>query len=234
MGNNPWIEIEDLEVKYGKELALAHISFHIRRGEFLGIIGANGSGKTTLLHTLLGLKEKSGGEIRYHGSNPVISYIPQNISVGRMSFPATVKEILLTGLCGKGWKPFYTKEDRRRADEVMTHFGISDFRDKRINELSGGQRQRVLLARAMIQTPDLLFLDEPSSALDAAGKADLRETLRLLRRDSGITVVMVTHDLREFIDSFDRVMELDGRIAFLGTSREYLEWKSDHGKEMSK
>lgn len=233
MGNNPLIEIEDLEVKYGKELALTHISFHIQRGEFLGIIGANGSGKTTLLHTLLGLKEKSGGEIRFGGSAPVISYIPQNISVGRMSFPATVKEILLTGLCGKGWKPFYSKEDRRRAEEVMAHFGISDFRQKRINELSGGQRQRVLLARAMIQTPDLLFLDEPSSALDAVGKTDLRDTLQLLRQHSEITVVMVTHDLREFIDSFDRVMELDGHIAFLGTPKEYREWKRDHGKEMT-
>lgn len=231
MENNQWIQILDLEVKYGRELALDHISFHIRKNEFLGIIGANGSGKTTLLHTLLGLKELSEGKIIYASSNPIISYIPQNISVSRMPFPATVLEIILTGLCGKHWKPFYSNQDRRRAEEVMDRFGISDLKQKRINELSGGQRQRVLLARAMIQTPDILFLDEPSSALDAEGKTELRETLLMLRRQTEMTVVMVTHDLREFMDTFDRVMELDGRISFLGTVSEYRAMLNDREKE---
>lgn len=232
MESNQWIQILDLEVKYGRELALDHISFHIRKNEFLGIIGANGSGKTTLLHTLLGLKEPSGGQIIYASSHPVISYIPQNISVSRMPFPATVFEIILTGLCGKWWKPFYSNQDRRRAEEVMSQFGISELQHKRINELSGGQRQRVLLARAMIQTPDILFLDEPSSALDADGKAELREILLMLRQQTEITVVMVTHDLREFMDAFDRVMELNKRISFLGTVSEYRQELSDQGKEM--
>ncbi len=231
MENNQWIQILDLEVKYGRELALDHISFHIRKNEFLGIIGANGSGKTTLLHTLLGLKEPSEGKIIYASPNPIISYIPQNISVSRMPFPATVLEIILTGLCGKRWKPFYSNRDRRRAEEVMDRFGISGLQQKRINELSGGQRQRVLLARAMIQTPDILFLDEPSSALDAEGKTELREILLMLRRQTEMTVVMVTHDLREFMDTFDRVMELDGRISFLGTVSEYRAMLNDREKE---
>ena len=216
----PILSLHNVSIAYGSLVAVEDVSFGVREGDFVCIVGANGSGKSTLVRAVLGLIPVSGGDVRL--GTPQVAYVPQVERADR-EFPATVQEIVLTGTQRAGRRiPFYTARDKEDAREAMESLGIADLAKTQIGRLSGGQRQRVLLARAMCRSPRLLFLDEPCSGLDAATKRAFYATLARLHRERDTAVVMVSHDLDDVATHADRVAVMARSLVFLG---DVEEWK---------
>ena len=198
------------------------LNFEVSQGDYLCIVGENGSGKSTLLKTLLGLIQPLSGEITTGDGllKTEIGYLPQQTQVQR-DFPATVREIVLSGFCGKnGIKPFYTKEQKRQADENMHRMGLDGLKKRCYRELSGGQQQRVLLARALCATRKMLILDEPTAGLDPKVTAQMYSLISQLNKD-GITVIMITHDIESSLTFATHILHIGSKV-FFGTKEQYL------------
>lgn len=218
------IDCRDAALGYEGRPIWEHLSFRVRRGDYLCIVGDNGSGKSTLLKSLLGLLRPLSGEIRLDDSvrRGAIGYLPQQTRAQK-DFPATVSEVVLSGfLSARGWKFFYTPAQKSQALQHMGKLGILELKDRCYRELSGGQQQRVLLARALCAARSLLILDEPITGLDPAAAQDLYKTLSYLNRKEGMAVVMVTHDLRAALRSARTVLHIGHSSYFLGTVKDYL------------
>ncbi|MDY6283492.1 MAG: ABC transporter ATP-binding protein [Fibrobacter sp.] len=186
----PAIEIRNLSFSYEKTLVLSDVNFSVDAGDFLAIIGPNGGGKSTLMKLIVGLLKPSEGDVRVFGekvpSKKVsIGYVPQNTN-RNLEFPITVAETVSTGL------PLY-KSNPQKVKEALETVKMESFAGRRLGELSGGERQRVLIARALAADPQILFLDEPSSNIDAQGQEDLYGLLAEL--NAKMTIVIVSHDL---------------------------------------
>ena len=190
------IEVKNLSLGYEKENIIDGISFSVNKGDFIIVVGKNGAGKSTLIKGILGLiKPKSGSIIFEDGLNQkLIGYMPQETKVDQ-AFPASVYEIVLSGRINKmGFRPFYNKEDKEKANEVMNILNISHIKNKSFCDLSGGQRQKVLLARSLAATDKLLILDEPSNNLDNTSREEFYLLLMKLNKELGITIIMISHD----------------------------------------
>lgn len=186
----PAIEIRNLSFSYEKTPVLSDVNFSVDVGDFLAIIGPNGGGKSTLMKLIVGLLKPSEGDVRVFGekvpSKKVsIGYVPQNTN-RNLEFPITVAETVSTGL------PLY-KSNPQKVKEALETVKMESFAGRRLGELSGGERQRVLIARALAADPQILFLDEPSSNIDAQGQEDLYGLLAEL--NAKMTIVIVSHDL---------------------------------------
>jgi len=186
----PAIEIRNLSFAYEKTPVLSNVNFSVDAGDFLAIIGPNGGGKSTLMKLIVGLLKPSEGDVRVFGekvpSKKVsIGYVPQNTN-RNLEFPITVAETVSTGL------PLY-KSNPQKVKETLETVKMESFAGRRLGELSGGERQRVLIARALAADPQILFLDEPSSNIDAQGQEDLYGLLAEL--NAKMTIVIVSHDL---------------------------------------
>ncbi len=205
------IKCENLKLGYdGKEI-LQGVSFEVNSGDYLAILGSNGSGKTTLMKTVLGLLTPLSGKITYGDGLTAkeIGYLPQQTEIQR-DFPASVREIVRSGCVGKmGLRPFYTKNEKSRADEAMELLGISGLAKKSYRNLSGGQQQRVLLARALCATEKLLLLDEPVTGLDPHIAEEFYAIVDDLNKNKGITVIMISHDLSAANKYATRVIRVD-------------------------
>ena len=217
------ISCENLSVSYEKHIAVANVSFHIDDGDYLCIVGENGSGKSTLMKAMLGLLPLKSGKISFNGITlKDIGYLPQQTQIQR-DFPASVFEVVLSGcLSRRGIMPFFTKSDKLFACKKLERLGISELRYHSYRELSGGQQQRVLLARALCATERLIFLDEPVSGLDPIVTAEMYDIIRTLNQKDGITVVMVSHDVPGIISSASKILHMDTRLLFFGSSSEYM------------
>ena len=218
------IDCRDAALGYEGRPIWEHLTFQVRRGDYLCIVGDNGSGKSTLLKSMLGLLRPLSGEIRLDENlrRGAIGYLPQQTRAQK-DFPATVSEVVLSGfLSARGWKFFYTPAQKSQALQHMGKLGILELKDKCYRELSGGQQQRVLLARALCAARSLLILDEPITGLDPAAAQDLYKTLSYLNRKEGMAVVMVTHDLRAALRSARTVLHIGRSSYFLGTVKDYL------------
>lgn len=196
------IAIDHVSFAYEDANVIDNLSFEVKERDFIGLIGSNGAGKTTLLKMIVGLLKPNKGEIRLFGE-PLsqfkqwerIGYVPQKNALNPL-FPATVKEVVMSGLYGK--KTLFrwlTAKDAQKCEEAMRAFGIEDLADRRIGKLSGGQQQRVLLARALINRPDLLILDEPTVGIDAASQEAFFHMIKHMHQKHRITFVMVSHDI---------------------------------------
>ena len=220
------MKCEDLSFGYDGKTVLEGVNFELNAGDYLCIVGENGSGKSTLIKGLLGLKEPEKGRIT-HGDglkSTEIGYLPQQ-TAAQKDFPASVREVVLSGcLNKKGIIPFYTKDDKRRADAAMERLGITTLWKKSYRDLSGGQQQRVLLARALCATERLLLLDEPVTGLDPHAAAKLYAIIRDLNREQGVCVVMVSHDVTGALRDANKILCMhERRVAFSGTAEEYIE-----------
>ena len=197
------IKCENVSIGYEGQMVVHDLNFEINQGDYLCIVGENGSGKSTLVKSLLGLKNVDKGKIVFDDGlkQTEIGYLPQQTDV-KKDFPASVYEVVLSGrLNSRGMKPFYTAEDKKQAWEKMDMLGIRDLAKQCFRDLSGGQRQRVLLARALCATKKLLLLDEPVTGLDPIVTAEFYQLISRINKESGIAVVMVSHDI-EFCAEF--------------------------------
>lgn len=199
------ISTQNMSVRLGGHVALRNVDFHIDAGEIVTVVGPNGSGKSTLLKSLIGAVKPTEGSIdRQRGLR--IGYLPQKLHIDP-TLPLTVRR-------------FLSLPKRRTANEIdaaMERIGAPDLHEKQMSSLSGGQFQRVLLARALLEKPELLILDEPTTGLDQPGSAAFYTLIEDIRRESGAAVLMVSHELHVVMSASDRVVCLNGHVCCHGT-----------------
>ncbi len=210
------ITCENVSIGYEGQTVVKELNFSIERGDYLCIVGENGSGKSTLVKSLLGLKGADRGKIIYGDGlkKNEIGYLPQK-NEEQKGFPASVYEVVLSGrLNGRGWKPFYRKEDKEAAAEKMEMLGITDLARQCFRDLSGGQQQRALLARALCATKSLLLLDEPVTGLDPIVTGEFYDLIRKINQESNIAVVMVSHDIETAVENASHILHLQETVDF--------------------
>ncbi|MCT8330062.1 ABC transporter ATP-binding protein [Albidovulum sediminis] len=223
MNKNALVSFEGVVKRFGEFVAVQRMDFEIGKGEFLAIMGSSGCGKTTTLRMLAGLEAPSEGVIRLSGKPindlPTWSRDTPMVWQSLALFPfLNVIENVEFALKMRG---VGKAERRRRAEQWLDRMQISEFAGRNISQLSGGQRQRVALARSLVVEPEILLLDEPLSALDAALKVRMQSVLKNLQRETGITFVYVTHSQSEAFSMADRVVIMSrGKIEQIGTPQE--------------
>lgn len=218
---------DNVSFAYENQIVVKELSFQIQEGDYLCIVGENGTGKSTLMKGLLGLKKPHRGEIvTAEGLRATeIGYVPQQTAVQK-DFPASVYEVVLSGcLNSRGLLPGYAKADKEKALHNMRLLGIEDLKNKSYRDLSGGQQRRVLLARSLCATKKMLLLDEPTTGLDPAAVAEFYQLLRKLNKEHKITIVMISHDMREAVENADHILHLSHKEYFFGTVGEYKQSK---------
>ena len=221
---NSILEVKKLIIKYDKVEAVNDISFTVDKGDFIGIVGPNGSGKTTLIKGLIGLIPVAEGSIKYtkEESQNIVGYLPQRTSVNDRIFPAKVFEIISTGLLINKKEPRrISKSDLYKADEIMKKLDIHNLKNEKMGKLSGGQQQRVLLARAMVSSPQILFLDEPTAALDPKIREEFYKLLSDLSETENTTIILVSHDIGSVGRFTKKMMYLDKELIFYGSYDEF-------------
>ena len=223
------LSCQNLTVGYDGRTVLQGLNFEVNPGDYLCILGENGSGKSTLMKTILGLQAPISGTILTGDGlrKNEIGYLPQQTQAQK-DFPASVREIVLSGCQGRcGSRPFYSKEEKRLAEENIGKMGIGSLTKRCYRELSGGQQQRVLLARALCATQKMLLLDEPVSGLDPRVTAEMYGLIERLNREEGITVMMISHDISAALKYTSHILHI-GDSVFFGTKADYLQ--SPQGK----
>ena len=213
----PLLEVEKLTLDLSGRRILEDISLAVAPGEFLGVIGPNGGGKTSLLRVLLGVLQPTEGRVRWaHATDrarPYIGYVPQRGGLDR-SYPLSTREIVKQGRSGA--RPLFgaaRRETTARAEELIQRVGLAGHADKPFVHLSGGQQRRCLLARALMDSPAVLLLDEPTAGVDTEGQRQFCAIQRELSAQ-GITIALVSHDI-------PLITQYAGRIACLGVT---LHW----------
>jgi zinc transport system ATP-binding protein len=221
----PALRVREAAVELGGELILDHVSFEVERGEFACLCGPNGGGKTTLLKAALGLLPLRGGQIDVHGQTPRearrrVGYLPQSKSFGH-AFPASVAELIVANRQG-AWPARIAADDRERARSVLARVGGEKLLDHPLRGLSGGETQRVFLARALVNDPELLLLDEPTAGVDARGRAEFLEVLADIAGRDDLAALLVTHNEAAVRRLADRVVYLDRRVVAWGPPADVL------------
>lgn len=229
VGKEPLVSIEGVSFSFGTTQVLVDVAFSIMPDDFLAIIGPNGSGKTTLLKIILGILHPASGAVRLMGEDVKhfshwerLGYVPQKATHIDPFFPASVREVVAMGLLSQKRFPRLVKrQDERAIDEALKKVNMQKLKNRRIGELSGGQQQRVFIARAIVNNPDILFLDEPTTGVDAETQARFYDMLDELNRTHGITVVLITHDIGVITRHARKVACLNQRLVFHGTHEDF-------------
>ena len=233
------MQLRDLSCGYDKHEVLSDVTLDIMQGDFVGLLGPSGSGKTTLLRTVLGAVDIFHGDVLVEGvatdkRRPRVGYVPQLETID-WNFPVTVQEVVMMGrTMDSRFFPWYGRKDRELAAEMMESLGISDLARRHIRELSGGQQQRVFLARAMVGSPRILLLDEPTSGVDIKTRDDVMHVLHELNHQ-GVTIIMTTHEINAVAVHLPWVVCLNGRILAEGPPAQVITsetLKLTYGAEM--
>ncbi|HEU4605583.1 MAG TPA: metal ABC transporter ATP-binding protein [Nitrososphaera sp.] len=217
------VEISGLSYTYSGSLVLDSISFSISEGDLLGMIGPNGAGKTTLFSCMLGLLDGYAGTIKIFGQDikkdskalKSIGYIPQRKTIDQ-NFPATVEEIVSLGITSEGVS----------AEKIAAALDTVDLlaqKDRRVGELSGGQQQRVLIAKALVNDPKLLILDEPATGVDLETQNRFYALLKKLNQEKKITIIWASHDLDAVNRIASSVACINRSMFFHGATHEFFE-----------
>jgi zinc transport system ATP-binding protein len=222
------IEIDNVTFSYGKETVLENVSLKIHKGDYIGLIGPNGGGKTTLLKVVLGLLPLQKGTIRLFGENVdkfdqwnLIGYVAQRSGENAGNFPVTVWDVV--GMArGKRLHPL-DETDETGIKRALEYVGMWEQRNKLIGELSGGQQQRVFIARALVNDPQVIFMDEPTAGVDEKTQDDFFALLQKLNREKGITLVLVSHDIARLTGEVMHIACVDHNLICHLSPEEYLE-----------
>jgi zinc transport system ATP-binding protein len=217
----PLVSVQSVSYKYNSESVLENVSFDIEEGDFLGIIGPNGAGKTTLFHCMLGLLNSYSGRItilnqdikKYKKIFKKIGYIPQKKSIDQ-KFPLTVEELVSLSL------PRNTSKNI--VVEILKQVRLFTMKDKIIGQLSGGQQQRVLIAKALVNNPIILILDEPTNELDPKSQNDFYSLLKELNEKNKITIIWSSHDMDAVNKYANKVSCINKRMFFHGDKGEFF------------
>ena len=217
-------ECKDVTLGYENKVVAKNLNFKIDQGDYLCVVGENGTGKSTLIKTLLGLIKPLNGEViaNVQGKNHKgVGYLPQQTQAQK-DFPASVWEVVLSGVLNNDHRcPFYNKKDKAEAEKNMEKLNILDLKKRCYRELSGGQQQRVLLARALCATDSVLILDEPVTGLDPAASMEFYETIKDLNKKENVTIIMVSHDIKNALNYATHILHLEQENDFFGTVEEY-------------
>jgi len=227
----PLVSVQSVSYNYNSESVLENVSFDVEEGDFLGIIGPNGAGKTTLFHCMLGLLNSYSGKIiilnqdikKYKKIFRKIGYIPQKKSIDQ-KFPLTVKELVSLSL------PRNTSKNI--VLEILKQVGLYKLKNKTIGQLSGGQQQRVLIAKALVNNPIILILDEPTNELDHKSQNDFYSLLKELNEKNKITIIWSSHDMDAVNKYANKVSCINKRMFFHGDKGEFFS-SEDHLKNYS-
>ena len=222
---------QNLCAGYDGRPVLQDLTFELLAGDYLCIVGENGSGKSTLMKTILGLQAPISGRILTGDGlrKNEIGYLPQQ-TAAQKDFPASVWEVVLSGRQNHPhFPPFYTKADKEDALRNMELLDLLPLKKRCYRDLSGGQQQRVLLARALCATKKLLLLDEPVTGLDPVMTNEMYQLIRRINREQNVTIIMVSHDIRNILPDATHILQLDQKQVFFGPMDEYL--KTEAGKQ---
>ena len=229
-----YFSLNKIGFSYEGKVVLEDINFSVEKGDYLCIVGENGAGKSTLLKGILGLKKPNEGEIILGDGlkRQDIGYLPQQTEAQK-DFPASVYEVVESGCLNKlSLFPFYRKEDKKRVEDALRFLNIENLRKSCYRELSGGQQQRVLLARALCAGSKLLILDEPVAGLDPKAQTELYDLIDRLNKELKITIIMVSHDVKEIVQRAKHILHLAHKQLFFGEAEKYRE--SELGKNFVK
>ena len=215
------VEIENLTVSYEGISALDKVSFSVESKDFLGIIGPNGAGKTTLFSCMLGLITNYQGTIKFFGTDirksrqylKKIGYVPQK-PVFEKNFPATVEEVVTMGIV--------KDQSKEKVDASLQKVWLHELGKRRIGDLSGGQQQRVFIAKALVNDPQILILDEPVTGIDAQSTEFFYQILNDLNHNDGITIIWSSHDLDAVSKLATKVACLNRSLFFHGISGDFF------------
>lgn len=216
------VQVDRVSFNYGQDTILEDISFSAEEGDLLGIIGPNGAGKTTLFNCMLGLTEGYTGRIQILGEDirnnrrvlKQLGYVPQKKSI-EDGFPATVQEIVSLGAT--------RKPSKEKIISVLETVDMLGYGKRRIGELSGGQQQRVFIAKALVNDPRLLILDEPATAIDVEAQNKFYSLIRRLNKENHITIIWSSHDLEAISSLANKVACINRSMFFHGKSNEFFE-----------
>lgn len=220
------IEVKNIYFGYDKRLLLANVSFDINKGDFMGIVGPNGSAKTTLLKLLLGILEPQQGSISIFGESIKsfnqwhrVGYISQKARDINSGFPATVEEIVAANVYSdKKALGVLGKKQREKLEEALSIVEMGDYKKSLIGNLSGGQQQRIFIARALVNKPEIIIMDEPLVGVDVASQERFYSLMELINKNLGITLVMVSHDIGAVSDRTNRVACLGNQSIYVHDS----------------
>ena len=229
VSNGQLISVDNVSFGYQGLQVLQNISFSLARGDFMALIGPNGSGKTTLIRVILGTLKPTSGRVLLMGQEAGqftqwerIGYVPQKATHLDPYFPASVREVVALGLLSRKRFPhLFGRQDEAAVELALERVDMAGLRNRRIGELSGGQQQRVFIARAIVNGPDVLFLDEPTAGVDAETQTRFYDMLAELNHRQGLTIALITHDFGIITKHANKVACLNQRLFFHGTHEEF-------------
>ncbi len=221
------LSVENLCVKANNIHLIENITFSVEEGSIVAIIGPNGAGKTTLVKAILGLIPSSGSisvfGIPFTGKNShiKIGYVPQRLEFDR-TFPLTVSELLSFTIPPMFSFPFIKKIQETYIDSLLEIVGAKDLAARAIGSLSGGELQRVMIAKAIVNEPKIIFLDEPASGVDIEGQERFHDLIMRLNKEKGLTAILISHDLNIVYRFADNVLCMNRRLICSGKPEETL------------
>ena len=211
------IEIRNLTVAYGENIALENFNLDIEAGSLMALVGPNGAGKSTLIKTILRFLKQITGKIKINGKN--LAYVPQRNSVD-WDFPTTLFDVVEMGCYGRvGLFKRVSKEEKQKVLKAIEQVGMLDFKDRQISELSGGQQQRAFIARALVQEADIYLMDEPFQGVDSTTEKSIVDILKKLKSE-GKTLIVVHHDLQTVPTYFETVTFINKSVIASGKIKE--------------
>lgn len=235
MERNIIISVKDLSYFYdgNENLILEDINLDIRKGDFLALVGPNGGGKSTLIKLIMGILKNKNGEIKLFGKDikkfnnwSCIGYISQKATNFDKRFPATVKEVVSMGrISRKGLLRSLDKKDEKIVEDCLEEVSMLKYKDYLLSSLSGGQAQRVLIARALASDPCLLVLDEPTVGIDQQNQQEFYKLLQKLRKDKGITIILVSHDIEAIAKEANTFACLNQKLIYHGEPKGFVNEK---------
>ncbi|WEG13669.1 ABC transporter ATP-binding protein [Pullulanibacillus sp. KACC 23026] len=214
------VTLKNVNVSLDGKWILRNLTFSVESGDFLGIIGPNGAGKTTLMNVLLNVLKPQEGSVDMVKASE-LGYVPQSRQIDP-EMPLSSRNFVSLGLPHR-FRPWLTREDKMKVDEAMAMTDSLDYAGKPIGKLSGGQKQRLFLAQALVKTPQLLLLDEPTSNLDPGAQETIVSVVDRIRRVRGITVLFVSHDINLISRYADQILYMTKESYAIGSVNDIMQ-----------